>query len=209
MREILTTCFSGPVFPASILLILVSLYWLMVILGAFDLDMFDLDVDTGGGQPEIEGMVGVGMAVLRVLNLGKIPLMLWVSVFAISLWMVSVVWYYPRYSEDAWLSLQILLRNGAIAVVATKILTQPMLRWVDQSKMTSAIDLVGQLCVISTSEVTDTRGQAKIFTDAAPLLLDVRTHGAALGKGDVARIVEYDSVKNVYFVEKTKPEVEA
>jgi len=207
MREILESCFRGPAFPASVLLILVALYWVSVIIGVFDLDLFDIDVD-GGGEPDFEGMPGIGLTVLRALNIGRIPIMLWLSVFAVTFWFVSYVWNRPVYVESSWLAFQILLRNGAIALVATKILTQPMLRWVDRTRMTSAVDLVGRICEITTSEVNASRGQARIHTDAAPLLLDARAHGAPLAKGDTARIVEYDSVKNVYYVEKTKPEVE-
>jgi hypothetical protein len=214
MREMLQTCFSGPVLPASILLLMITAYWLMVILGALDLDLLHFDLDLDGdvdvdGTPELSGLLGAGMVVFRFLNLGRIPLMVWMSVFALALWITSAVWYHESYSETAWMSFQILLRNSAVALVATKILTQPMLGLVDKTRPTVADDLVGKLCVISTAEATERRGQAKLYTEASPLLLNVRTVDGTLAKGDVAKIVEYDRVRRIYFIEKAEREVEA
>jgi hypothetical protein len=214
MREMLETCFTGPVLPASLLLLLVTSYWLLVILGAMDLDLFDLDLDLDGdghvdGAPEMSGVLGAGMVVLRFLNLGRIPLMLWLSIFALSLWITSVVWYDPANNASGWLSTQILLRNAAVAIVVTKVLTQPMLRLIDTTRPTTALDLVGKLCVVTTSEVNDQRGQAKLYTEASPLLLNVRTRDGIVGKGDVAKIVEYDATKHIYVIEKAEREVEA
>jgi hypothetical protein len=69
--------------------------------------------------------------------------------------------------------------------------------------------LLGQLCVISTSEVTGKNGQAKLHTEGAPLLLHVRTReGKRLRKGDLARIVDFDPANLIYYVEKLQQEVD-
>ena len=44
-------------------------------------------------------------------------------------------------------------------------------------------------------------------TDAAPLLIDVRTDGETLSKGDLARIVDVDPKANLYLITKTDIEV--
>jgi hypothetical protein len=209
MREMLETCFTGPVLPASILLVLVAFYWLAVIIGALDLDLFDFDLDLDG-QADLEGVLGTGMVALRFLNIGRIPVMLWISIFALALWITSVVWYDVANNESTWLAAQVFFRNLVVAVIATKIVTQPMLRLIDNTKPTSAEDLIGKLCVVATSEANSERGQAKLQTTASPLLLNVRTREKAfLGKGDVAKIIEYDPVKHIYLIEKAEDEVQA
>ena len=49
-------------------------------------------------------------------------------------------------------------------------------------------------------EATATFGQAKYSTGGAPLLLNIRTDGVHLAKGDVAIIVAYDTERRIYTV---------
>ena len=46
MMELVTAAFLPVNFVLTVLLILVVLYWLMVIIGALDADLFDIDFDT-------------------------------------------------------------------------------------------------------------------------------------------------------------------
>lgn len=211
MSDILHTCFSGPALPASLMLILVSIYWAFVILGALDLEMFDvfeIDVDADAGSHS-GWFAGSGAIVLRFLNLGSIPLMLWMTVFALAWWLTSVLWHEPAANKDNWIALQTMLRNGAVALLATKLITQPMTRLVDRTELRRSKDLVGEICTISTSEVTDQHGQAKLPTEGAPLLLHVRSRSGVLTRGDRARIVDYDPATLIYYVEKVQqPHVE-
>lgn len=207
MTNILETCFSGPVLPASVLLLLVVGYWLLVIVGSMDIDVLDLDLDLDT-DVDAQGHSGwfssTGGMVLRFLNLGEIPVMIWLTVFALSLWITSVVWYHVEANHDDWLAVQILLRNSAVALIATKLITQPMTRLIDRTELRKAKDLLGCMCTISTMEVTERHGQAKVQTEGAPLLLHVRTRSGVLAKGDSARIVDYDPATSIYYVEKVE-----
>jgi hypothetical protein len=84
----------------------------MVILGALDLDVLDLDLDVDTGQ-DLGWFPSVGLVALRFLNVGPIPLMIWLSIFALSLWIISVSWHDPAYNDNNWLALQVLVRNVA------------------------------------------------------------------------------------------------
>lgn len=207
MADILHTCFSGPVLPASALLIMVVLFWGLVILGALDLDVLDLDIDIEPAQ-DVGWLPSIGLLTLRFLNVGPIPLMIWLSIFSLSLWIISVTWHDPSYNDDNWIALQVLIRNAAIALLATKVLTQPLLRFAQKTEMRKSADLLGQVCVISTSEVTEKNGQAKLHTEGAPLLLHVRTREGLLRKGDLARIIDFDPANLIYYVEKLQQEVD-
>jgi hypothetical protein len=207
MADILHTCFSGPVLPASALLIMVVLFWGLVILGALDLDVLDLDIDIEPAQ-DVGWLPSIGLVSLRFLNVGPIPLMIWLSIFSLSLWIISVTWHDPSYNDDNWIALQVLIRNVALALLATKVLTQPLLRFAQKTEMRKSADLLGQVCVISTSEVTEKNGQAKLHTEGAPLLLHVRTREGLLRKGDLARIIDFDPANLIYYVEKLQQEVD-
>jgi hypothetical protein len=150
------------------------------------------------------------MVVFRFLNIGRIPFMLWLSVFALCFWLISMLWYESSYATNMVTALLVVFRNTAIGIVLTKILTQPMLQFIDKGRMRSAYDLVGQMCVIFTNEVdAEKKGQAKLNTDASPLLLNVRARGGTLVKGDVAKIVEFDPIQHIYYVQKADREVQA
>ena len=181
----------------------------MVILGALDMGLFDFDLDADGDPGGLDGILGAGIVVVRFLNLGEIPLMLWVSTYALSFWMTSVLWFDESYLESTAIVLQVVFRNMAIALLATKIITQPMLLLVDRTKMTQHYDLIGQTCEITTSEVSEDYGQARVTTSASPLVIDVRTRTGVLHKGEDAQIVDYDDERHVFFLEKTQTEVNA
>lgn len=208
MTDILHTCFSGSVLPASVLLLLVNAYWLFVILGALDIDVLDLDLDLDT-DADVGWFSSTGAVVLKFLNVGRIPTMVWLSMLALVLWIISVVWHEPVSVHDDWLALQVFLRNLVLAVIVTKIVTQPMLRLLAKSELRTSKDLLGKVCVISTPEATAQHGQAKVATEGAPLLLHVRTRDAVLRKGDRATIVDYDPATLIYYVEKVENEVDA
>jgi hypothetical protein len=211
MADILHTCFSGPVLPASALLLVIVVFWGFVILGAMDVAIFDLDLDLDiQAGSEIGWFPSLGLVALRFLNVGQIPLMIWLSIFALSLWIISVSWHDPSYNDDNWLAVQVLIRNVTLALVATKVVTQPLLQFAQKAEIRKAADLVGKTCVVSTSEVTHRHGQAKFHTEGAPLLLHVRTReGSTLMKGDLARIIDFDPANLIYYIEKLQQEVDA
>jgi hypothetical protein len=223
VTQYLQTCFSGANLPASSLLVLVMVYWLMLILAGLDLDFlnFDLDVDADAdvdmdidgvdGDGHLSDTVGIGFVVLRFFNIGRVPIMVWVSIFAITYWLLSVV--LDRFLDDEgrrtelFYAVQYGVRNFAVAVVLTKIFTQPLRGKFDPSEPNKPEDLIGKKCVVTTTDVTQSFGQAQYETEAAPLLLNVRTREKPLAKGDVAVIVDHDAEENIYFVTKANSEV--
>ena len=93
-----------------------------------------------------------------------------------------------------------LFKSGGIAVILTKIFTQPLRGKFVHQEPNTIKDLVGQTCVVTTTEVNDKVGQAEYRTEAAPLLLNVRSENNSLAKGDTAVIVDFDESNHVYIV---------
>ncbi len=130
--------------------------------------------------------------------------MIWMGIFSFLWWVVSLgLWLCVDtlfVSETGWILTPLLIvRNLAITLPVTKMCTHPFRGWFQSSHVTTT-EIIGKECEISSSEATTTFGQVKLKTDAAPLLLNVRTDGPHLAKGTRVWITHYDSKRRVYLV---------
>ncbi|MEM9643384.1 MAG: DUF1449 domain-containing protein [Planctomycetota bacterium] len=216
--------FDGPVWPASVLVGVMLVYAVIVCLGLFDFgsDM-DLDADTDlsmDGDVDVDGdidlaegpaLAGVGAMTLRWLNLGKIPLVVWLSIFTSLFWTISYsLWHgfdANRYAPTLWVILMLTARNVVFATGITKLATDRLGFLSRRGPTFEAGRLIGKTCVVSTTEVSPTFGQAKFKTDAAPLLLNIRIDQGSLPRGTHVEIVSFDTEKHVYKVAATGQEV--
>jgi hypothetical protein len=214
MLEVLESSFMWPTWPATVLVIVCCVYWLMVIVGAVTVDALHIDFHDVHFDTDVDGsLLDLGFVPLRFLNLGRVPLMLWVSVFALAAWTVSrlIAANYGQpaphaefiFSSD---SLAI-LRDFAIGAVIAKLVTQPLCGKFDVIEPIGSKDLLGNTCVITSHEVTEKRGEATYATGGAPLTLHVKAIEKGLNKGDTATIVDYSPDDNVYFVKRAEHEV--
>ena len=212
MAEALEILFVGPNAVASVCLLIVFVLAAISTLGALDLEIFDV-LDVGGG---IEGSadalsLGVLAMPLRFLNLGKIPAIAWISIFAWIFWAASLAaWLLLDQSDYAGeenlittgATTQLALRNLAIALVLTKLTTEPLKRFFkDKKQRMGGAELVGEVCEVCSYHVDAQSGQARFQTESAPLLLSVRTNGENMKKRDIGQIVSYDELTNVYVIE--------
>ena len=198
MSEFIEGCFSWPSYPATVLLLLVCGYWVLVMIGAVDMEILDFDLDVDADASILQ----FGFIPLKFLNLGSVPTMLWVSVFALVGWVLSRLLDSPApHPSFQWAGdTQAILRDFGVAAIATKFVTAPLRGRFDPAEPNRARELIGHTCVITTSEVTDSFGEAEYATDGAPLKLNVRTSDGPLTKGDSAVIVDFTAENNLYFV---------
>lgn len=212
--------FIGPVWPASLLVCLLLAYTVVALLGIFDLDFSgDGGVNTGEAEAVGDGGEGVGSdgveadggllgglggMTVRWMNLDRLPLILWMSLFTIAFWAISYFLWYgydSRRYEPTWIPSFLLgLRNLVLAVGVTKLFTEPLSRWFAPAPRYSPSTLIGEQCVVSTLEVNSQFGQARFKTDAAPLLLNIRTDGEHFAKGDPVQIIAFDADRRIYKV---------
>lgn len=217
--DLLTSFFTAPILPATLLLLVMLCWSAMAMVGAADLDMpggdldldldldVDLDADAAGG--EITSNVGssVGLLALRWLNIRDVPLVLWLGVFSLVWWMISALtWWtvdYRFFAQSGWLWTTLLvIRNVGFSLLVTKWITGPMTGWFVTEKISSH-SLIGEECEISSLEADEKFGQAKYRTDGSPLLLNIRTDGAHLARGTRVWITHYDSKSRIYVVSPT------
>jgi hypothetical protein len=94
MEDFLATVLSFPTVVYTTGLGLVLVYWLTVILGALDVDIFgvdgDLDLDVDVADGNAEGLSGL-TSILTVLRLRHAPLTVTFSVVTLAAWLFSYV----------------------------------------------------------------------------------------------------------------------
>ena len=205
MNEFVETAFSPTAIPATILLLVVALYWFVAVVGGIGLDFLDLDLDFDTDfdtETSFDSIMSVGAVTLRFLNIGQLPINIWVSVFAIAFWLLAMIWRSPEELTTLLAIVGVIVRNGAIALIPTKLITQPLRGKFDPVEPQQAKNLIDRVGTVTTAEISRGGGQARFTTDASPLLLNVRTAQTVLSKGEQVRIVDYDSATNVYTVEK-------
>ncbi len=196
--------FAAPVLPSTVLMMFMVLWAVMGLIG-----VIGHDIDAQPDLPEATGSLG-GLT-LQWLNLRDIPLMLWLGSFAIGWWLISLgLWFSfdaPGTDASSWTITQQIARNTLLAVGIAKLLTQPMSGWFRPGQDYNSESLIGQVCEIWTATATASSGQARLKTDAAPLLLNIHTDGPNLTRGTLVEIVSYDPQRRIYTV--TRAPVEA
>ncbi|MEZ6148453.1 MAG: hypothetical protein R3B91_24090 [Planctomycetaceae bacterium] len=211
---------------ASTLVCCVMAYWAMVILGAVDLDTFDFhfdlhsdvhlpdvhgpdvhspDVHLDGGQ---HSPLSVGMMGLKFFNLGEVPLMVWLTFFAICTWALTMLFDRGLSNVETVEGVTALARNGGISLFLAKFMTQPLKGFFVTPEINKSEDLLGQTCIVTTSEVTTRHGQASYATDASPLVINVRTEDEQYipHKGETVRIVDFEPERNTFIIQRVPQE---
>ena len=201
MIDFINDCFLGPNLIATCVLLMALMYWILVMMGLLGIDALDFDMDFSV-DTDVDVALSSGAVFLRFLNLGDVPLMLWVSTFAVGFWASSMSLNDPDKFAAMSYMLGMSAVNVVVGVIVAKALTQPLRGKFTPVEPNKAAELVGNDCVVTTSEVTDSFGQARYETEAAPLLINVRCENETLHKDDLATIVRYDLATKLYLVKK-------
>lgn len=205
MSEFFDACFHVVNLPATLFLLLILLYWATVIFGVLDLssldvDMPELDADTGdlGGESvEMEGM-------LEYFNIRYVPASIVISLFGLSLWIISMI------ANDLLnpgrvgiIGLGILIGNILVSGHIAKFASAPMVPLFKgiRSQVSAKKELVGSTVIVTSSKVDHQFGQAEIRGDGPPITLNVRTEGEeVLQKGEEAVILQQQSETEHYII---------
>lgn len=209
MSEFFDTCFSPAMLAPTFLLCLCLLYWILVIVGVLGIEALDFDVDPGidvdpGVDVDPGAHGGYVVESLKFFHLGDVPLMIVLSVFALSFWFLNYAAnYYFNPQWSAWLSLMWIGPSLLLGLLITKLVMMPSAKFL-AFKDNAAIDrekLIGQKAVITTSEVTETFGQAIINRKGPPIALNVRSEkGDHYNKSDVVTIIQYDRETDTFLI---------
>jgi membrane protein implicated in regulation of membrane protease activity len=200
------------------------LYWLLVIVGAADLNPFDgaEGAVKGGVEGAVKGAaegVGDGAAdavagkasflteALAWLGLTKVPVTISFSLFSLFAWFIA---FATRYGLDPHLpaalsavAASLTATVGGIAL--TSACVRPLATVFREDEPLRSQSLVGKTVRVTTDIVDDTRGQGELKAGGLDLVLTLRAApDVKLKYGEEAVIVEVDLQKEIYYVEPLK-----
>ena len=213
MESTLAALTAFPTVIFSILMVAAVLYWLLVIFGALDLDLFHA---SEGGNPGHAGghghehgadQVNNPSLVLEFLQVGKVPLTIIVSTFVFLSWSISFLGtaaLRPLLPDVAqWLFAPALLIAAIFfGLTLSGWVLRPLAALFRIRGTSSAQDLVLKQVVVTSTTVDDRFGTARYDdpngTDAILNVVCAPNH--RLAKGESAVIVDYDRERGVYLI---------
>ncbi len=214
-----------PTVVFSVGLSVALIYWLFVLLGALDIDLFghDADVDlsgaakgvgdalTGGAKGAAEALKGAKVdvdgdgGVWTGIGLGKVPITVALSAVFLVCWPLSLLamHYAPGLVGTAsWVEPAVLPATLMVGLPLAGLLVRPLGGVFELREGKSNRDYVGHTCTITTGHVDDGFGQATVEDGGTVLVIPVRCDRAgALARNDKALIIDFDGERQAYLVE--------
>lgn len=203
MVELLQAAFSGVNILPTAFLVFVMLYWVAVICGMLDLDFLDIEADTGVDGDGISAITWLNGA-LAFFNLGRVPLMVFLTFWALPFWAISILANHYLNNNYELLGLLYLAPSLAASLFVAKMLTAPFVRLFAalEKEHASTATIIGQVCTVMLPADATELGQAMVPTKGAPLLLNVKTtQGRSLKKGETALVIAFDAENKFYLIE--------
>lgn len=216
MAELWRIAVSGPTIIPTLFLAAIILYWISVIVGALDIELFDIDVSPDiGADADVDIDVdldaeaashdvstGPFQAALIFFNIADIPLMIFISFWGLLTWLGTVSLEYILGAPGSLLSLAVLFGSVIVMLFVTKIITNPLKGILRKSKDISKRETVGQICKLLSDIEPGRLGQGEVKTGEAPLVVNVMTRpDCSMKKGQTALIIEKNNEKNYFIIE--------
>lgn len=200
------------------LMIFVTLYWLISLLGMADMDAVDIgdagaDVSNDSSDLSSAGFVS---GLLLKFGLYGVPLIIILTLISVIGWVLSYI--YTNFLHQ-WLEpgvLYYVLGTGALLLVLvismwlTGIIIAPIREKFAKIPKRIAANNIGKIAIVRTLSVTDTHGEAELNDGGAGLILrirpDIDSNEPPLKQGDRVVLVEYLNEANTYRIAPVKDE---
>lgn len=202
MEALLEASVWGANIIPTALLIFLLLYWLTVIVGFTDLDMWSIDLDID--MDTSSASVGWLNHVLYFFNLGQVPVMLFLSFLILPMWFIAIVTTELLTFDIKLLSYIYLLPNFVISLFIAKVCTQPFVKLFSklEDQVDDNIEVIGRICTVILGATEDKMGQARIDERGSVLLLNIKARkGTSINKGETALVIDYLADKSYYIIE--------
>lgn len=210
-----------PTIVFTAMVMFVTLYWLVSLIGMADMDTVELG-DAGGDVDASDiSTSGVFTGLLLKFGLYGVPLIVILTLISLIGWILSYL-----YSSllHQWLSSGILyyvFGTGALVLVLvvsmwlTGLIIAPIRKNIANTPKRNAASNIGKIAIVRTLTVTDKHGEAVLNDGGAGLILKVRLmenngqvsptgNESALKQGDKVVLVEYVEALNAYRVTPAK-----
>lgn len=154
----------------SVLLFAIIFYWLLVVIGAFDIDLFDIDVDT-----DMEVDDGPWFGFLRFLNVGEVPVMVVVSFLIICLWICAMFTSFflgPKLAP--FFRVALFIPNFILSLFFAKWISMPFKKVFHAlNNQDEKITIVGNYAISKNNLEPGQKGQADVKKSGAPITINV------------------------------------
>lgn len=194
------------------LVMFVTLYWVVSLLGMADMDTIELgDL---GGDTDVANLSSTGFFTGLMLKFGLygVPFIIILSLISLIGWLLSYLYtsFLHQYFDSG--ILYYLFGTGALVFVLvvsmwlTGIIISPIRKNIAKIPQRNFSNNVGKVAVVRTLSVTDKHGEAALNDGGAGLILKIRSDNTdnSLKQGDKVLLVEYVEEANIYRVTPVK-----
>ena len=194
------------------LVMFVTLYWVVSLLGMADMDSVDLG--DAGGDVDVSNLSSTGFFTGLMLKFGLygVPLIIILSLISLIGWLLSYLYTsFLHQNVDSGI-LYYLFGTGALIFVLvvsmwlTGLIISPIRKNIANIPKRNSSSNVGKIAVVRTLSVTDKHGEAALNDGGAGLILKIRSDMSdnQLKQGDKVVLVEYLDDANTYRVTPVK-----
>ncbi|MGP5203755.1 hypothetical protein ACTXKB_13450 [Psychrobacter aquimaris] len=200
------------------LVMFVTLYWVVSLLGMADMDTVELgdsgDSGDSGGDADVANLSSTGFFTGLMLKFGLygVPLIIILSLISLIGWLLSYLYtsFLHQYFDSG--ILYYLFGTGALVFVLvvsmwlTGLIISPIRKNIANTPKRNSSSNVGKIAVVRTLSVTDKHGEAVLNDGGAGLILKIRSdiNDNSLKQGDKVVLVEYLDEANTYRVTPVK-----
>ena len=191
-----------PTLVFSVALLVALAYWLLAVVGLFELDLLNLAAADG---VEVDGDAGIAHALLMKLGFDGLPVTLIMSGIAFFAWLLSyggallLLAVEPGLLRWA-LAAAVALLAFLLAIPLAGLALQPLRGLFARHEAPAPDALLARTAVVRSPDVTLRRGTAYLDDGGAGLILQVRAEDGCFGRGDRVVLVEYLPQQNAYRV---------
>jgi len=190
------------------LVMFVTLYWMVSLLGMADMD--SVDFGESGSDAAVSDLSSTGFFTGLMLKFGLygVPLVIILSLVSLIGWLLSYL--YTSFLHQNFDSgvLYYVFGTGALIFVLvvsmwlTGIIISPIRKNIARIPKRNSANNIGKIAIVRTLSVTDKHGEAELNDGGAGLILKVRSDNSTslLKKGDRVMLVAYLEETNTYQV---------
>jgi len=197
-----------PTIVFTSLVMFVTLYWMVSLLGMADMD--SVDFGESGSDAAVSDLSSTGFFTGLMLKFGLygVPLVIILSLVSLIGWLLSYL--YTSFLHQNFDSgvLYYVFGTGALIFVLvvsmwlTGMIISPIRKNIARIPKRNSANNVGKIAIVRTLSVTDKHGEAELNDGGAGLILKVRSDNSTslLKKGDRVMLVAYLEETNTYQV---------
>ena len=196
------------------LVMFVTLYWLVSLIGIVDMDT--IEFGDSGSDTNVSDLSSTGFFTGLMLKFGLygVPLIIILSLVSLIGWLLSYVYTSFLHQRIDSGILYYLFGTGALVFVLvvsmwlTGIIISPIRKSIAKTPKRNAANNIGKTAIVRTLSVTDKHGEAELNDGGAGLILKIRRDSDSveqpLKQGDKVVLVEYLNDSGAYRVALAK-----